>query len=50
MCVKFSLGDLNLGPCLPHPTNTYTCGVTTAPRVCSGSLPNLIFIEFFVFL
>ena len=33
MCVKLPHGDLNLSP---YPTNTYTCGVTIAPRVCGG--------------
>ena len=33
MCVKLSLGDLNLDPCPQHPTSIYTCGVTTALRV-----------------
>ena len=36
MCVKLPPGDLNLGPYPPHPTSTYTCGVTIAPRVCGG--------------
>ena len=36
MCVKLPLGDLNLSPCPPHPTSTYTCRVTIAPRVCDG--------------
>ena len=36
MCVKLSHGDLNLGPFLPHPTSTYTCGVTIAPKACGG--------------
>ena len=44
MCVKFPPGDLNLSPYPPHPTSIYTCGVTTAPRVCGGrttiKLPN----------
>ena len=35
MCVKLPLRDLNPSPCPPHPTNTYICRVTTAPRVCS---------------
>ena len=39
MCVKFHLGDLNSSPVLPHPTNIYTCGVTTALRG-SGSMTN----------
>ena len=34
MCVKFPLGDLNPDPCPPHPTNTYTYGVTIAPKMC----------------
>ena len=38
MCVKLPLRDLNLGPCPPHPTSTYICGVTIAPRVCGGVL------------
>ena len=36
MCVKLPLGDLNLGPYLPHPTNTYTCGVITALKMRGG--------------
>jgi len=36
MCVKLPLGDLNLGSCPPHPTSTYTCGVTIAPKVRGG--------------
>ena len=36
MCVKLPPGDLNIGPSPPHPTSTYTCGVTIAPRVCDG--------------
>ena len=37
MCVKFLPEDLNPGPCPPHPTNIYTCEVTTAPKVHGGS-------------
>ena len=37
MCVKRPLGDLNLDPWPPHLISTYTYGVTTTPRVCSGS-------------
>ena len=33
MCVKLPPKDFNPGPCLPHPTSTYTCGVIIAPRV-----------------
>ena len=36
MCVKFPPRDLNPGSCLPHPTSTYICRVTIAPRVCGG--------------
>ena len=38
MCVKLPPRDLNPGPCPPHPTSTYTCGVTIAPRVCGGTI------------
>ena len=37
MCVKLPPGDLNPGLCPPHPTSTYTCGVTIVPKVCGGS-------------
>ena len=40
MCVKLPPGDLNSGPCPPHLTNTYTCGVTIAPKMCGGELLN----------
>ena len=33
---KISPRDLNPGPCLPHPTSTYTCGATIALMMCSG--------------
>ena len=41
MCVKLLLENLNPGssllpPISQHPTSTYTCGVTIAPRVCDG--------------
>ena len=36
MCVKLSHRNLNLGPSSPHPTNIYTCEVTTVLRVCGG--------------
>ena len=36
MCVKLIPGDLNLDPYPPHPTSTYICKVTIAPRVCNG--------------
>ena len=35
MCVKLPYRDLNPNSCLSHPTNTYTCEVTIAPRVCN---------------
>ena len=38
--MKFPIGNINPGPYLPHPTNTYTCRVTTAPRVCGESKPH----------
>ena len=41
MCVKLSPRDLNHIPCPPHPTSTYTCGVTIALRVCSGQIIQL---------
>ena len=40
--------DLNPNLYPLHPTNTYTCGVTTAPRMRSGKtlfLLNLLFNE-----
>ena len=36
MFVKLLLEDLNHGPYPEHPTSTYTCGVTNAPRVHGG--------------
>ena len=36
MCVKLSPVDLNSGPYPPHPTNTYTCGVIIAQKVCGA--------------
>ena len=33
MCVKLFSRDLNLNPYPPHPTSSYTCEVTIAPRV-----------------
>ena len=38
MYVNLIPEDLNPDPCLPHLTSIYTCGVTTAPRVCGGVL------------
>ena len=34
MYVKLPSRDLNPNFCSPHSTNTYTCKVTIAPRVC----------------
>ena len=36
MCVKLLSKDLNLDHYPPHPTSTYTCGVTIAPRMCGN--------------
>ena len=36
MCVKLPSRDLNPGPWPLHPTSTYTCGMTIAPKVCGG--------------
>ena len=33
MYVKFPPENLNPDPCPPQPTSTYTCGVTTTPRM-----------------
>jgi len=35
--MKLPLSDLSLGHYPPHPTSTYTCEMTIAPRVCSGN-------------
>ena len=37
MCVKLPSIDLNLDLYPPHPTSIYTYGVTTAPRMRSGT-------------
>ena len=42
MYVKLLLGDLNRGPSSPHPTSTYTCGVTIVARVCDKSTTSLL--------
>ena len=36
MCIKLFFGNLNLDICLLHLISTYTCRVTTTPRVHSG--------------
>ena len=47
--MKLPLRDLNLNPYPPHPTSTYTCRVTIAPRVCDGrvvlKLKRCVFVE-----
>ena len=50
ICVKFSHGDLNPNLYPPHPTNTYTCEVTTTPRASGGSLFDLYCIRFWKML
>ena len=35
MCIKLFFGNLNLNICLLHFINTYTCRVTTTPRMHS---------------
>ena len=42
MRMKLPPRDLNPGPYPPHPTSTYTCEVTIAPRVCGGHLRVLL--------
>ena len=36
MSVNLPPRDLNPSSYTPHPTNIYTCGVTTAPRMRGG--------------
>ena len=36
MYVKLPFRDLNSDPYSPHPTSTYTYGVTIAPRMRGG--------------
>ena len=36
--MKLPFGDLNPGPYSSHPTSTYTCEVTIAPKVCGDEL------------
>ena len=38
MCETPSNGDLNPDPSPSYLTNTNTCGVTTVPRMCSGTI------------
>ena len=39
MYVKFPPGDLNPGFCPPpHPTSTYTCRMTIAPKMCDDEI------------
>ena len=44
MWVKLPLGDLNPNPCPPYPTNTYTCRVTIASKMCGGVIYIYIYI------
>ena len=48
MCVKLPPEDLNPDPYPLHPINTYTCGVTIAPKVCSGNW--ILFITFYIYI
>ena len=48
-CVKLSPGDLNPDPSPPHPTSTYICGVTIAPRMCGGIDIYLVWAHMFYF-
>ena len=42
VCMKLIFWNLNPDPYPPHPTSTYTCEVTIAPRVCGGHLRVLL--------
>ena len=42
MCVKILFGNLNLNPYSSHPTSTYTCRVTTVPKVRGGGINNYL--------
>ena len=42
--MKLPPRDLNPAPYPPHPTSTYTYGVTIAPRVCGGKLSIYLFL------
>ena len=48
MCMKLPYGDLNPWPLTPTPTNTYTCGVTTAPRVRGGYLSLILVMTYLI--
>ena len=45
MCVKLPPRDLNLDPCLAHPTSICTCGAITALRVCGGKYRSVLSLE-----
>ena len=50
MYVKLSFKNLNPGLYFPHPTNIYTCEVTTAPRVRNGYIfSSLIYIYIYIY-
>ena len=42
MCVKFPLGEVNRSHFLSYSTNTYSCEVTIALKVCSGSIKRML--------
>ena len=42
MCVKLSPKKLNLGPCPPYSTSTYTYEVTIALRMPSGKICDIL--------
>ena len=48
MYVKFSLADSNSSPCLQHLTNTYTCKVTTVPKVHNGTVITITKFKTFI--
>ena len=43
MCVKLFPRNLNPSSCSLYSISTYTCGVITAPKVCSNTLDNFFF-------
>ena len=49
MRVKLLPRDLNPNSCLPHPTSTYTCRVTTAPKVRGGALTSFLISHMILF-
>ena len=47
MCMKLPSKNLNHSPCPPHPTNTYTCGVTIVSKVCGDRLATQLILPKF---